>query len=102
MQIQPVTKDIADSLDLGKPTGTIVSKTQSDSPAAKAGLKAGDVILSVNDTMIKGPKMLAREIANLDPEAVRENHDIAGRRKAGCERHIGQVAVIQTGCSDIE
>ena len=70
VQIQPVTKDIADSLDLGKPTGTIVSKTQSDSPAAKAGLKAGDVILSVNDTMIKGPKMLAREIANLDPEAV--------------------------------
>lgn len=70
VHIQPVTQDIADSLDLDEPTGTIVLKAQTESPAAKGGIKAGDVILSVNDKVIEGPKMLAREIAGLDPEAV--------------------------------
>ena len=46
VQIQGVTPDIAAAVGLDKPAGAIVSEVMPDSPAAKAGLKAGDVILT--------------------------------------------------------
>jgi len=68
VQIQPVTKDIADSLGLEKTAGAIVSETQPESPALKAGLKSGDVILRVDETQVKNPKSLARIIAGYAPQ----------------------------------
>ncbi|MFM9449628.1 S1C family serine protease, partial [Streptomyces acidiscabies] len=47
VQIQPVTPEIADSLGLGNAAGALIAGVQSGSPAAKAGLKAGDIITSV-------------------------------------------------------
>ena len=41
---------------------------QSDSPASTAGLKAGDMITSVNDQAIDGPRELARRIAAIGPD----------------------------------
>jgi serine protease Do len=46
VQIGPVTKDVAESIGLGKPEGALVSAVEPDSPAAKAGVEAGDVITS--------------------------------------------------------
>jgi serine protease Do len=46
VQIQGVTPDIAAALGLDKPEGAIVAAVMPDSPAAKAGLQRGDVILS--------------------------------------------------------
>ncbi|MEP1667121.1 MAG: Do family serine endopeptidase [Rhizobiaceae bacterium] len=68
VQIQPVSKDIAESVGLEKAAGAIVAETQSDSPAAKSGIVSGDIILQVNSKDIKGPKELARVIAGLEPE----------------------------------
>ena len=48
VQIQPVTKDIADSLGLKKAEGALVAEPQANGPAAKAGIEAGDVIVSVD------------------------------------------------------
>ena len=45
VQIQPVTKEIADSLNLKNNEGALVAEPQKDSPAAKAGIEAGDVIV---------------------------------------------------------
>lgn len=72
VQVQPVTDEIAQSLGLengqgGK--GAIVSQPQADSPAAKAGIIAGDVIVSVNDAVIADPRDLAGRIAALDPQS---------------------------------
>ena len=47
VQIQPVTEDIADSLGMKKAEGALVSEPQAGSPAAKAGIVAGDVITAV-------------------------------------------------------
>lgn len=69
VQIQPVTKDIATSLGMDKATGTLVVEAQADGPAAKAGLKSGDVILKVDNRSVKGPKRLARVIADYEPGA---------------------------------
>jgi serine protease Do len=67
VQVQPVTLDIADSLGLKKAEGAIVDEPQAGSPAAKAGIKAGDVITSVDGKDIKDGRMLARSISGIAP-----------------------------------
>ncbi|QAU50374.1 Do family serine endopeptidase [Bradyrhizobium guangzhouense] len=67
VQVQPVTAEIADSLGLKAARGAIVDNPQDGSPAAKAGIEAGDVITAVNGTAIKDSRDLARTIAGLAP-----------------------------------
>jgi serine protease Do len=67
VQIQPVTKDIADSLGLKLDQGALITTPQPDSPALKAGLKSGDVITAVNNDGIKDARALARKIASVPP-----------------------------------
>jgi serine protease Do len=68
VRIQPVTKDIADGLGLKKAEGALVAEPQSGSPAAKAGIKAGDVITAVNGETVEGPRELARMIGAMAPD----------------------------------
>jgi serine protease Do len=69
VQVQPVTADIADSLGLKQAKGAIVNNPQDGSPAAKAGIEAGDVITAVNGTAIKDSRDLARTISMIAPGA---------------------------------
>lgn len=69
VQIQPVTPDIAEALGLDDARGAIVSESQDDSPASRAGIRSGDIIRSVDGKSIRGPRELARVIAAYDPEA---------------------------------
>jgi len=68
VQIQPVTDDIASSLDLKSAKGALISETQTESPAAKAGLRSGDVITALNGAKIDSPRELSRKIAGLGPD----------------------------------
>ncbi|UTO28964.1 DegQ family serine endoprotease [Bartonella harrusi] len=52
---QNVTPDIASGLDLESPYGALVIEVIEDSPAAKAGLKVGDVVLRVQGMRIDSP-----------------------------------------------
>jgi serine protease Do len=67
VQIQAVTADIADSLGLKKAEGAIVDEPQSDSPAAKAGITAGDVITTLDGTAVKDSRSLVRKISTMAP-----------------------------------
>jgi serine protease Do len=67
VQIQPVTSDIADSLGLKQAHGALVAEPQEGSPAAKAGIKAGDVIVSLNGEQVPDARTLARRISGMAP-----------------------------------
>ena len=64
VKIQSVTEDIAESLGVPEDTGALVSAVTPNSPAEKAGLKAGDVILKFDGkdvTTMRGlPKLVAQ------------------------------------------
>jgi Do/DeqQ family serine protease len=54
-KLQQVTPDIADSLGLKRPSGALVASVVADSPAARAGIRTGDVIVSVDGTEVDDP-----------------------------------------------
>lgn len=67
VQIQPVTKEIAESLSLKADKGALVAMVQPDSPALAAGVKSGDVIVSVDGKKLDGIKELTRTISAMKP-----------------------------------
>jgi serine protease Do len=67
VQIQPVTAEIAESMGLKKAEGALVADPQSNGPAAKAGVEAGDVITAVDDTPVRDARDLARQIGSIAP-----------------------------------
>ncbi len=66
VRIQSVTQEIAESLGLEKPRGALVASVNKNGPALTAGLKAGDIILEINDRQIKEMKYLPRIVAEND------------------------------------
>jgi Do/DeqQ family serine protease len=54
-KLQTVTPEIADSLGLRRPAGALVASVLPDSPAAKAGLQPGDLILQVDGQAVDDP-----------------------------------------------
>lgn len=65
--IQDVTPEIAGSLGLDKPQGALIAEVVAGSPAEEAGLRHGDVIVSVDRKEIEGYTQLSRAIALLPP-----------------------------------
>jgi Do/DeqQ family serine protease len=60
--IQDVTPDLAQALGLAESSGVVVSSVEQDSPAAGAGLQAGDVIMSINGHRISSSADLRNRI----------------------------------------
>jgi serine protease Do len=73
--IQNVTQQLAESFGLKEPSGALVSKVLPDSPAAKAGLKPGDIIESYNgekvmDSSQLPPMVAATEVGKTVPVTI--------------------------------
>jgi serine protease Do len=60
---QPVTPELAKALGLPAPQGALVSEVEPNGPAARAGIKPGDVIVAVNGTPIRHAEELPRNVA---------------------------------------
>ncbi len=67
VSIDQVPKDVAESLGLGEPKGALVRGVESDSPAARAGLEAGDIILKFDGKTIDKSVDLPRLVGNTKP-----------------------------------
>ena len=66
VRIQEVTKEIADVEKLKKPEGALVASVGQNSPAEKAGIKAGDIILEFDGKKINTMKKLPNVVASTE------------------------------------
>jgi serine protease Do len=66
VRIQAVTPDIADSLGLKDASGAMIAGVNDPGPAAKAGLKPGDVVLTFNNQPVKEMRNLPRIVAETE------------------------------------
>ncbi|MGE3547190.1 MAG: DegQ family serine endoprotease [Kofleriaceae bacterium] len=69
VQIDQVTKEVAESIGLGKPIGALVRAVEADGPAAKAGVEGGDIITKVDGRTIDKAGELPRIISGIRPGA---------------------------------
>ena len=67
VQIAPVTKEVAESIGLGKPSGALVQNAEAGGPADKAGIEAGDIITKVDGKVVEKSGDLPRLIGNTKP-----------------------------------
>ena len=67
VSIQEVTKELAETFGLGKPQGALIASVEKDSPADKAGLQVGDVILRFNDRPVTQSADLPRLVGATKP-----------------------------------
>ncbi|MEE2690728.1 MAG: Do family serine endopeptidase [Pseudomonadota bacterium] len=67
VSIQPVTTEIAAALGRKEAKGALVAEVIDNTPAAKAGLLSGDLILAVNGKDIADPRDLTRTVSALPP-----------------------------------
>ncbi len=70
VSLQPVDKDIADSFNLDKAEGALISDVSKNSPADQAGLKQGDIIIEYNGTVLKSLGGFRNDISLMTPGSV--------------------------------
>jgi serine protease Do len=67
VSLQPLSPDLAQSFGVKDAKGALVADVSADSPAARAGVKSGDVILEFNGKKVEDPSALARAVAVAKP-----------------------------------
>ncbi|MGC4366237.1 DegQ family serine endoprotease [Hydrogenophaga sp. R2] len=67
VQIDQVSKEVAESLGLGQPKGALVRGVEPDSPAARAGIEPGDIILKFDGKEVEKSVDLPRMVGNTKP-----------------------------------
>lgn len=67
VQIESVSKEVAESIGLGKAQGALVRGVEAGAPADKAGIEAGDVITKFDGKTIEKSSDLPRMVGNVKP-----------------------------------
>ncbi|MCH4561751.1 MULTISPECIES: DegQ family serine endoprotease [Halomonas] len=67
VMIQPVSRDLAESFGMDGPSGALIADLDPEGPAARGGLRAGDVILEVDGDEVDRSSTLPRLIGRTSP-----------------------------------
>jgi serine protease Do len=67
VQIDQVSKEVAESIGLGRAQGALVRSVEAGSPGEKAGVEAGDIIIKFDGKAIERPSDLPRLVGNTKP-----------------------------------
>jgi serine protease Do len=89
--VQEVGQQLADSFGLDRPRGAIVAQVESGGPAAKAGLKSGDVILAVGNQAIERSGQLSAVISQIRPGTRVELEIWRDRARRKLEVEVGEL-----------
>jgi serine protease Do len=89
--IQPVSQSLAKSFGLERPMGALVAGVEPGSPAAKAGLQSGDVVLSVNGKPIERSSELPPIIAAVKPGSQAQLEVWRAGRKQSVSVTVGEL-----------
>ncbi|EDY18513.1 protease Do [Chthoniobacter flavus Ellin428] len=65
--LQPLSEDLAKAFKIENNAGVLVAEVTSKSPAEKAGILAGDVVVEVNGKKVEGPRELQMMVAGIAP-----------------------------------
>ena len=68
VEAQEITSELADSFNLPDTAGALIAGVVRGSPADRAGIRPGDVLLSINGTTVTDPQVMLDLIAGLAPE----------------------------------
>ncbi|MBN2395750.1 MAG: PDZ domain-containing protein, partial [Candidatus Atribacteria bacterium] len=91
--IQEVTPEIAEQFNLEKAEGVLIGDVIEDSPAEKAGLVRGDVILSVNQKQVNTPQELQDTIRELE---INQKAELKVKRDGNEQSFVVQIGEMPT------
>ena len=91
--IQRITPDLASSLGLGSTRGALVSNVDESSPAARAGLKQGDVITQFNGKAVTDNNQLRNDVAATTPGSTVPMQVLRNGRTENLTATVGELEV---------
>jgi serine protease Do len=100
--IQQVTPDLAENFGLDRPIGALVGQVMPDSPAEKAGLKAGDVIIEYKGNEVSQMSMLPAMVANTSVGEKAELVMIRDGKKQNLTVEIGKLEDEEAAVAGVE
>jgi len=99
VSLQQMTSDLATSFGVKEAKGALVSNVAPDSPAARAGLKSGDVILEFNGKKVDDPSALARTVASAKPGETGKLTVWRDRQQTTVDVKLGEIPAERTAAS---
>jgi len=90
VSIQPLTPDLARSFGAKDAKGVLINEVMPDSPAAKAGLKPGDILLEFEGRSMEGPGDLQRAVGFFSPDRTAKVKILRDQAEKTVEIKVGQ------------
>ena len=89
VSMQDMTQDLAESFGLDSAMGSLIAAVLKDGPADKAGIKAGDILIAVEDKPVKSTSELLNMVAALPPGDTVKVTVIRGRQEKSIQVKVG-------------